>query len=193
MVSALDVPAELLVERISTKLKTQGNIKPPVWSTYVKTGAFAERKPQNPDWWFIRCASIMRRLYIEGNVGVGRLRTWYGGRNNSGTHVEHHGDAGGNIIRKAMQQLESAGFIKKEKAGRILTSAGRSLLEKTAMEITRENPVQKPTIKKTEFPKKEKREGESGRRKPRTDAGAPKKARGKKATGREKSSSAKAA
>ncbi len=195
MVSALDVPPKLLVDRVSEKLKTQGNIKPPLWAGFVKTGAHAERKPQNHDWWFTRCASILRRLYIEGNVGVGRLRTWYGGRKSPGTSIEYHVDAGGNIIRKAMQQLEAAGFVKKEKIGRTLTPAGRSLLEKTAMELTKEHPVKRPEIKKTEvmkekkieIVKEKKKEGESGRaRTAGTDAGAPKKARGKKAPDGEK-------
>jgi small subunit ribosomal protein S19e len=135
MVSALEAPAEGLIKKVAEKLKSDSTITPPGWLVHVKTGAHAERKPESADFWYIRCASLLRKTYIEKNVGVGRLRTWYGGRKTYGTTPEHHVDAGGSIIRKALQQLEQAGYVKKEKTGRILTPKGRSLLDKTAMEF----------------------------------------------------------
>jgi small subunit ribosomal protein S19e len=135
MTSILEAPIADLIKRVAEKLKSESEIKPPVWLAYVKSGAHAERKPQDKDFWYIRCASILRKLYIEKNVGVERLKTWYGRRKCYGTTPEHHVDAGGSIIRKAMQQLERAGYVKKEKVGRTLTPKGRSLLDKTAMEF----------------------------------------------------------
>ena len=60
------------------------------------------------DWWYIRAASIMRKLYIYGPVGVGSLRTAYGYRAKIGdkTRPERTRKAGGAIIRKILQQLE---------------------------------------------------------------------------------------
>lgn len=185
MVSALDVPAEMLILKISEKLKTEKLIEPPQWTRFVKTGTFAQRKPHNPDWFYDRCASILRRIYIEKNVGVGRLRTRYGGRKNPGTRPEHHADASGNIIRKALQQLEKAGFIKKEKVGRVLTPAGLSLLEKTAVSIYKALPREERKVVKMEVKEVEKIGGRGG--KPRS-AGkrAPKKAGGEAAGAPEK-------
>ncbi len=40
--------------------------------------------------------------------------------------------AGGKNIRLMLQQLEKAGFVKKEKVGRTLTPKGRSLLDKAS-------------------------------------------------------------
>ncbi len=135
MVSVTDVKAQELIERVSKKLQENDKIKPPVWTEFVKTGAHAERPPARKDWWYVRCASILRKLAVNGKTGVGQLRTWYGGRKNRGVKPEHHVDASGNIIRKALQQLEAAGYVKKEKDGRTLSPAGQSLLTKTVLEI----------------------------------------------------------
>ncbi len=136
MVSVYDVPAGELVGRLAEKLKSIEGITPPEWARFVKTGSHKERVPQQADWWYFRVASVLRRVYVDGPVGVGRLRTWYGGRKNFGHSPEHHVDAGGAIIRKALQQLEAVGLVTKNKSGgRIVTSKGQSLLEKTASEL----------------------------------------------------------
>jgi small subunit ribosomal protein S19e len=135
MVSALEAPAGELIKKLAEKLKSESAIKAPAWTAYAKSGPHAERKPQEKDFWYVRSASILRKLYIEKNVGVGRLRTWYGRSKSKGSRPEHHVDAGGSIIRKAMQQLEAAGYVKKEKTGRVLTPKGRSLVDKAVMEF----------------------------------------------------------
>ena len=137
MVSALDVPADVLIKKVAEKLKENDKIKPPKWSEFVKTGVHAERKPHEKDWWYTRCASLLRKTYVEGKVGVGKLKTWYGGRKNRGSKPEHHVDASGAVIRRALQQLESAGLIKKDKTGRVLTAGGQSLLHKAVLEINK--------------------------------------------------------
>jgi small subunit ribosomal protein S19e len=48
---------------------------------------------------------------------------------------ERHRRAGGNMIRKAMQSLETAGLLKKLKVGREITAKGKALLDATAKEI----------------------------------------------------------
>jgi len=138
MVSAQDVPSQILIKKLAEKLKQNEKIKPPEWSEFVKTGAHVERKPTQKDWWYTRCASILRKTYIEGKVGVGKLKTWYGGRKNKGSNPEHHVDASSNIIRKALQQLESAGLVKKEKTGRKVSPTGQSLIHKTVLEIQKQ-------------------------------------------------------
>jgi small subunit ribosomal protein S19e len=135
MVSALEAPADELIKKLAEKLKSESAIKAPTWMGYAKTGPHAERKPQEKDFWYTRAASILRKLYLEKNVGVGKLRTWYGRSKSYGNAPEHHVDAGGSIIRKALQQLESAGYVKKEKIGRTLTPKGRSFIDKTVMEF----------------------------------------------------------
>ncbi len=169
MATVYDVPAGELITRLSEKLKGMKEIQPPEWARFVKTGPHAERIPQQEDWWYIRAASILRRVYLDGPVGVGRLRTWYGGRKNFGHSPEHHVDAGGAIIRKALQQLEAAGLVQKIKAGgRVVTSKGQSLLEKTAAEIAVSTKKEVKERKEKKEKKKEEKKTEKRRSKKST-------------------------
>lgn len=135
MVSVLEAPAPELIKKLAEKLKSDSTIIAPAWLIHVKSGPHAERKSQEKDFWYIRSASILRKIYIEKKVGVGKLRTWYGRSKSRGSRPEHHVDAGGSIIRKALQQLEAAGYVKKDKTGRILTQKGRSFIDKSVMEF----------------------------------------------------------
>jgi small subunit ribosomal protein S19e len=88
--------------------------------------------------WYIRCASILRKIKKFGPIGVSKLRKFYGGKNKKGRGLHHSAKGSGKIIRVALQQLEKANLIVlKEKQGRIVTPEGLSLLERTAYEILR--------------------------------------------------------
>ncbi|MHA1238164.1 MAG: 30S ribosomal protein S19e [Candidatus Odinarchaeia archaeon] len=139
MTTVFDVPADVLIKEVATILqKEYKEIQPPEWALYVKTGAHKERLPENNDWWYIRCASLLRRIYIDGPVGVSRLRTFYGGREKRGNKPEHFRKGSGAIIRNALKQLEAAGFITKvEKEGRVITPAGRAFLDRISAQIAK--------------------------------------------------------
>ena len=150
MVTALEVPAEMLIERLAQELKKNPKIRPPVWAYYVKTGVSREKPPDNPDWWYYRAASILRKLYKTGKpIGIERLRTVYGSRMNRGVAPEHFYKASGSVIRKILQQLEQAGLVVKlRRRGRILSAKGRSLLDRLAYEIMRELAEKNPELAK---------------------------------------------
>ena len=150
MVTALEVPADLLIERLAQELRKMPQIKPPVWAYYAKTGVSREHPPQDPEWWYYRAASLLRKLYKHGTpVGLERLRTAYGGRVNRGVAPEHFAKAGGSSIRKVLQQLERAGLVRRIRGkGRVPTDKGRSLLDNTAYEILKELAEQNPELRK---------------------------------------------
>lgn len=149
LTTVYDVPADLLIKRVAEELKKSPKIKPPPWAPFVKTGVHKERAPTDPDWWYIRCASLLRKLYIHGPLGVSRLRNMYGGRKNNGACPEHFYKGSGSIIRKALQQLEAVGLVEKvPKEGRRLTNLGRSLLDKIAHEIKLKLQKQIPALAK---------------------------------------------
>jgi len=132
----LEAPANKLIQRLKEELKNCKEIQPPQWAYFVKTGAHKERPPERPDWWYIRAASILRRTYVNGPVGVSRLRTYYGGRENRGQPPERFRRGSGKIVRTILQQLEKAGLIKNiEKRGRKPTEKGIQLMERIAEEI----------------------------------------------------------
>ena len=139
MTTAYDVPAEPLIKRLAEKLKNEYKIKPPEWAKWVKTGAHKERPPEDPDWWYVRVASILRRIYIRGPIGVSRLQNLYGGRRDRRAKPYRHVKGSGSIIRKALQQLEELELVEKvEGKGRRIAPKGQSLVDNTAHEVAKE-------------------------------------------------------
>ena len=138
MAKIFDVPADDLISRLSEQLKKDKKINQPQWSYFVKTGTHAEKMPQNKDWWYTRCASLVRKVYLHGPIGISDLKSYYGGRKRIGYNLDHHKDAGGAIIRKALQQLESAGYIDKKSNGRMISNDGMKRVDRLATEIFRE-------------------------------------------------------
>ena len=129
---ALDVSADKLITALVQELKKIKEIAPPEWLHLVKTGPHAERLPEQDDFWYTRCASLLRTVYLNPGVGVQRLRHKYGGNKVHTVSRAHHTKAGGKIIREALQQLEKAGLVRKEKAGRTVSPKGEALLEKAS-------------------------------------------------------------
>ena len=140
MTTVFDVPADLLIEKVAEEFKNNEKINSPAWSNFVKTGVHKERKPENADWWYVRCASIIRRVYMDGPVGVMSLRTFYGGKKDRGVTPEVFKKGSGAIIRNALHQLEDAGYVEKVEGGRVVSPQGRSFLDKTAGEIIKDIP-----------------------------------------------------
>lgn len=136
MVTVKDVPSEALVMRAARELEKIEEVKPPEWADYAKTGLHKERPPSQKNWWYIRSASVMRKIYLGRPLGVSKLRKAYGGRKNLGHRPEHKRKASGAVVRKILQQLEAAGFVKTEKGkGRSITPKGQSFLNKIVKEI----------------------------------------------------------
>ena len=148
MAKVYDVPADKLVSKLTHVLKTE-DIPAPAWTIFVKTGAHADKPPQKPDWWYTRCASILRKVYLHGPLTVNDLRTIYGdGKRNMYYGARHHKDASGAIIRNAIHGLEKLGYIEKiEKKGMVLTSQGMQKLDKLSTEILNELIKTTPKLK----------------------------------------------
>ncbi|HVX03034.1 MAG TPA: 40S ribosomal protein S19, partial [Nitrososphaera sp.] len=87
MAKVYDVPADELIAKLAEQLKKDKKIEPPAWSAFVKTGSHAEKIPQNRDWWYTRCASLLRKIYLHGPIGVSDLKVAYGGRKQIGYNL----------------------------------------------------------------------------------------------------------
>jgi small subunit ribosomal protein S19e len=135
----IDIDQKKFIEVCKEKLKKIDEFKPPEWATFVKTGQSRKYPPQQGDWWYTRTASILRMIYLDGPVGVQRLRTYYGGRKSRGHKPERFRRSGGSIIRKSLQQLEKAGFIEKSKkpikSGRIVSEKGKKFIADIVKEV----------------------------------------------------------
>jgi small subunit ribosomal protein S19e len=135
LTTVYDVPPNHLIDAVAEELKSSGKIEPPEWAAFAKTGVNKEMPPVNPDWGFVRCASVLRRIYIDGPVGVSRLRSYYGGKHRRKTVTGSFAKGSGSVIREALQQLEKAGYVKKMKAGRQLTPAGQSFMDNLSHQV----------------------------------------------------------
>lgn len=135
MVSVNDVPSNKLIGALAEQMKGMPGMAPPDWARWVKTGSHAERPPINSGWWFTRAASLMRKLYLHGPIGLGDLERAYGGTKALHYFPKHHRDAGGSNIRKILQQLEQAELVSKTPKGRVLSPKGRAMLDKTSIQI----------------------------------------------------------
>lgn len=148
MVTMYDVEVNKLIVEASKLIKAQ-NIEVPAFVPFVKTGVHKERAPVDPDWWFVRCAAILRTVAIRGPVGCAKLRTKYGGRKNCGVKPDHVFKGSGAVIRNALQALEKLELIKKVddknalRKGRILAPAGQKLLDQAAKIVSDSVEVKK--------------------------------------------------
>ena len=135
MATVYEVPVDKLINETAEDLKENVKLKKPDWANYAKTGAHAERPPENPDWWWIRAASIMRKVYMNGPVGVRRLTTAYGGRKDRGVKPQEFRRAGGKNIRVILKELDALGYTEKVKDGRRITPKGQSYMDKIVNKI----------------------------------------------------------
>ena len=136
MTTVYDVPADKLIIKAAAELKEKPEITPPAWAAFAKTGAHKEMPPEDPDWWYIRAAAVLRRVYVDGPVGVERMRSVYGGKKDRGSKPSKTVKGSGSVLRKSLQQLEAAGYVRHGKDGRSVTPQGASFLDGIAHSIT---------------------------------------------------------
>jgi small subunit ribosomal protein S19e len=147
MAKVYDVPADVLIDKLTEILKNE-DLVAPSWTPFVKTGSHADKPPQQPDWWYTRCASILRKVYLHGPMGVNDLRKVYGGGKAVGYGARNHRAAGGVIIRKAIQGLEKLGYIEKVAGkGRVISKNGMQKLDRLATEILTQLASETPILK----------------------------------------------
>ncbi|HOL08320.1 MAG TPA: 40S ribosomal protein S19, partial [Methanomassiliicoccaceae archaeon] len=81
MVTVYDVPPDKLIAKTAAQLKQMDTIQAPDWAEFVKTGMHTEKAPIQPDWWYIRTASVLRKVFLNGPIGSSRLAAEYAVRN----------------------------------------------------------------------------------------------------------------
>jgi small subunit ribosomal protein S19e len=128
-----------LIQILAEKLKDFPEIKPPEGSQFWKTASYKELAPNDSEnFWYIRSASILRKVKKYGPIGVNKLRKHYSGRDKKSKGLNSSSKGGGKIIRVILQQLEKGNLVIKDgKNGRKVSPEGTSLLERTAYTILR--------------------------------------------------------
>lgn len=79
-------------------------------------------------------ASIARRVYLRGGVGVGEFSRIYGGLKSNGARRPHYAAGARGVIRHILQQLQELDLVakRKERKGRFLTRNGQRELDTIA-------------------------------------------------------------
>jgi len=139
MTDLYDAPADEVIEALTDRLEAENAIVEPDWLAFVTSGVDRELPPEQERFWPRRAASLLRKVAIEGPIGVGSLESVYGGAKQGSTRYRvrprHTAEGSGNIIRTALQQLEEAGYVEvAEGEGRQVTPVGQSLLDEVARE-----------------------------------------------------------
>ncbi|MCI4323711.1 MAG: 30S ribosomal protein S19e [Thermoplasmata archaeon] len=149
MPETTDVPATALLPKLAAELRTRPAVTPPVWAGFVKTGVHKERAPTQPDWWYMRSASVLRKISLKGPVGVTRLSQEYGGKRDRGSSPYHARTGSRSITREIVQQLEKAGLVKANKnRGRQLTAQGMKVLSAVSRTTLKELADKQPELAK---------------------------------------------
>ncbi|XP_016512431.2 small ribosomal subunit protein eS19x-like [Nicotiana tabacum] len=106
------------------------------WTDLVKTGKLKELAPYDPDWYYIRAASMAWKIYLRGGIGVGGFRRIYGGNQRNGNRPRHFSKSSGSVARNILQQLQNMNIVDFDlKGGRRITSNGQRDLDQVAGRI----------------------------------------------------------
>jgi small subunit ribosomal protein S19e len=144
-----DVPPSVLLPQLATELRNRQAVSPPPWATFVKTGVHKQRAPTQTDWWYLRSASVLRKIYVQGYVGIARLSAEYGGKRDRGSAPYHAHSGSRSVLREIVHQLEKAGLVQPYKTrGRRVSAAGEKLLTAVSTDALKKLAATRPELAK---------------------------------------------
>jgi small subunit ribosomal protein S19e len=132
-----DVPAQQFIFALASHLKKSGKLELPEWHDIVKTSIAKELSPLSADWYYVRAASLLRRVYLRGGIGVGAFSKVYGCSNRLRHSRPCFSRGARGLVRHILKQLETEEFIAKKESekGRFVTSKGRKELDTLAGQL----------------------------------------------------------
>jgi small subunit ribosomal protein S19e len=148
MTTIYDIPPDVLINKVAEELKGLETIETPDWAMFAKTGVHKQAPPEDYEWWYTRAAAVLRRVYVDGPVGVQRMRSFYGGKQDRGSNPYRFRRGSGSVIRTVLQQLEAAGYVEKVPEGRKISAAGRSFIDGIAHSLKESTVKTVPELEK---------------------------------------------
>ncbi|GAB7091940.1 30S ribosomal protein S19e [Halorubrum luteum] len=138
MVTIYDVPADALIEELAARLEER--IDEPAWVGFAKSSSGNELPPEQEDFWYVRSASLLRKVAQNEPVGVERLATEYGskkrGSNRYAVRPGEHAGGSRKLIRASLQALEEDGLVSTASGeGRRITDEGEAFLSAVAADV----------------------------------------------------------
>ena len=149
MTHPTDVPPAAFLPRLAAELRSRNVVAPPAWAAFAKTGVHKQRAPVDPDWWYLRSASVLRKVYLKRAIGVSRLSSEYGGKRDRGSAPYHARTGSRAVLREIVQQLEKAGLLQPYKGrGRRVSASGQKLLDAVSRDLLKGLAGQRPELAK---------------------------------------------
>jgi len=132
-----DVAPREFIIALAAHFKKSGKIELPAWHDLIKTGKAKELCPQDPDWYYLRAASIARKIYLRGGIGVGAFTKVYGQGQRNGASPSHFATSSKGLLRHILQQLQEIDLVakRKDKKGRWITRNGQRELDTIAGQV----------------------------------------------------------
>ena len=137
-----DVPADLLLADLAQRLSDHEVINVPEWADFVKTGTHREKPPEQSDWWYIRCAAVLRKVAMKGPIGTNHMSQLFGGPKDRGVKPNRAVAGSRKVARTVLQQLAAAEYISDSfntagtvTLGKVITPTGQSLLDECAHNV----------------------------------------------------------
>ena len=148
MVDVKKVPPELLLKNLAEAFKEDKRVEVPEWTNYAKAGIHKEKTWEDPDWFYKRLASTLRKVYVKGPIGISRLSEEYGGRVDRGSQKYRPGKGSRAIVRHMLVTLEKLGYVKKDRKGRSVSPQGTSVLDRASKEVMKTLVQSDPSLEK---------------------------------------------
>eukprot|EP01133_Synstelium_polycarpum_P011621 gene11621-13567_t len=144
-VTVKDVCPQEFIAHYAKFLKKTGRVHLPKWVDIVKTNTHNELPPLNPDWIYVRIATLARKVYLRGGDGVECYRKAFGGNRRDGVRPNHFHVANGGLIRYCLKQLTALNVVETNtvKGGRNITATGRRDLDRIAKQVYTNKHAQK--------------------------------------------------
>ncbi|KAI5159909.1 small subunit ribosomal protein S19e [Nematocida ausubeli] len=137
-----EICPEQFINVLSKSLKEEKKIERPAEADHIKTGHGREQAPVSEDWYHVRAASLLRKLYMEEltnpekskyGFGVMWFARVYGGAKNNGHKPSHTVSGSKSLVRRILQSLENVKLVSTmPKGGRKLTQTGHAYLQEIA-------------------------------------------------------------
>ncbi|KAI5148369.1 small subunit ribosomal protein S19e [Enteropsectra breve] len=128
MDSVFRVQPKPLINAIVDTLKSNGNISLPENHDIIKTGHGKQYSPENPDWYYVRMAAIVRQAMRFGTVSRKGLAHRYGIRKNRGVRPTKFARASDFVNHSAIEELKKIGWFNFDNEENILTKEAKDIL-----------------------------------------------------------------
>ncbi|CAJ1016228.1 putative Ribosomal protein S19e [Leishmania utingensis] len=131
-----DVSAWRWIKTAARHFKQEGKIFVPNCTELIKSSHGRERAPQNPDWYYVRCAAVLRAIYLRPGVGYGGLSKRFGNKKNYGSRPEHTVNSSTGPLHWACKSLTKLGLVEPgAQSGQRLTRKGHKFADSLAFQV----------------------------------------------------------